>query len=113
MKQHLQSQHMLPKKRSNGKSTNIKWKIVKPDENGKIKCLNCPQKFNNMHYAKIHQYKCFKPLGRRFHFEARNSFEVSHELEKLENGWVVCLGCRKTFLSMENAECHLKNVEGD
>ena len=45
-----------------------------------------------------------------------NKFE--YELEKLQYGWIACLRCFKTFLSIQNAKCHFKdehvgnNIEG-
>ena len=41
-------------------SERFKWKIVEPDENGKINCLDCSKSFSCMSTAKVHQYKCLQ-----------------------------------------------------
>ena len=82
---------------------NAEWQIVEPDENGRIKCLDCSKTFYCMYYAKIHQYKCFK----------QRMEKISSQFEKLQNGWMVCLRCNKTFLSMQNAKIHYKNEHLD
>ena len=48
----------IPEKGVNGEMENVEWEIVKPNENGRIKCFDCPKTFYCMYYAKIHQYKC-------------------------------------------------------
>ena len=60
MRLHVKAAHMLPIKGKNGSSEKFKWKIVEPDENGKINCLDCSKSFSCMSTAKVHQYKCLQ-----------------------------------------------------
>merc|ERR1711874_476116 len=61
----------------------------------------------------IHQYKCSRQQMQKKLLETKKSLRVSYKLEQLQFGWVVCLRCQKTFLSMTNAKCHYKDEHVD
>ena len=83
---------MLPKTEQDGSMTKIKWKIVKPNKDGKIKCLDCPKTFVDMHNAKVHQYKCFN-----LKLEKSRKTLIAGPIG---DGRFKCLNCKEIFSRM-------------
>merc|ERR1719219_1392000 len=124
---------MLPKKVGDGSVEKCEWKIVKPDENGKINCFECTKTFDKIYTAKIH-YKRVHDIKNKFickvckkffefkdfmklHMKAAHMLPkkgVDGSAEKIEwtivepneNGKINCLDCSKSFSSMYLAKIH-------
>ena len=115
--------HMLPKMKFNGSVKEVEWMIVKPNENGHIKCLDCKLTFLSMYSAKEH-HKHIHMMENRImceicnrgftHEEYLNRHMQAHLLPKLkvygsvkeiewkivqqnENGRINCYDCKQTF----------------
>ena len=91
LKLHMKASHMLPKKGDTNSVENLEWKIVEPDENGKIKCLNCSKLFSKMNAAKVHQYRC--------------QMETKQESE---NGGFDCIHCNKNYSYKHHLKRHIE-----
>ena len=84
LKQHMQIAHMLPKIGTTGSIENLEWEIVKPNENGRISCLDCNETFSSLQTAKSHHKEVHI---REFKFD--------------------CLFCNKSFNIEDNMKLHV------
>ena len=135
MKKHMKVAHMLPKIIRNGANEKHEWKIVKPNEDGQINCLDCNATFSCLHTAKAHHkvqhtadekgnnFKCkvcnevfsvkyaLKNHMREIHGRTQIPKEIIYEkLKPIEDGHMECLDCNKIFSSKETARDHYKKL---
>ena len=136
LNQHIKALHMLPKRTNLESTEKIEWKIVYPNKDGRINCLDCMDTFSSIRTAKAHHSVVHTRTDKFICQVCNKSFAVdyylklhlqsAHMLPKIvddltkklewkivepnEDGRFSCLDCNETYSSIKTAKAHHSEV---